>query len=95
MILRLVPFRSGCEFHVGTVRANFRHYKFWPYLTFLLEQTINTIFENSSFNLGSVKFWCCDFLCNKQQCLDLNSETQITHASSAEAVNVRSNLRQS
>ena len=30
----------GCEFHVGIMRGNFRPYKFWPHLDFLLEKQI-------------------------------------------------------
>ena len=26
-----------CECHVGTICGNFKHYKFWPYLNFLLQ----------------------------------------------------------
>ena len=33
----------GYEFHIGTLRGNFRHYKFWPYLNFLLEQQIELV----------------------------------------------------
>ena len=37
-----------CEFYVGTLHCNLVHYKFWPYLSFLLEQQITLLLKSLS-----------------------------------------------
>ena len=46
----------GCEFHIGTLRSNFKHYKSWPYLNFQLKQQIKVVLTGKVVNPSTTKY---------------------------------------